>query len=75
MDLGTGHMAYTVAAQDARRAAQEREYRRVAKERAAGLAEGLAGVEGGEAVAPTEARRSRGFLAFPLFRSHRATAQ
>jgi hypothetical protein len=75
MDLGTGHMAYTVAAQDARRAAQEREHRRVAAERAAELAAGVSGLDGSTAVAPAEPRRSRGFSVFPLFRSHRATAQ
>ena len=34
MDLGTGHAAYTLHAQEAQRAEREREYRRIAKERA-----------------------------------------
>ena len=38
MDLSTGHMAYTVHTQDARRAEQQREFRRVAEERAVELA-------------------------------------
>jgi arylamine N-acetyltransferase len=75
MDLGTGHMAYTVAAQDARRAAPEREHRRVAAERAAELAADVAAADGSTAVTPVEPRRLRGFPVFSLFRSHRATAQ
>jgi hypothetical protein len=64
MDLSTGHMAYSVHAQDARRAAQELEHRRIAKERAEAHGE-----------APSPARAPRSPFVFPLFRSHRATAQ
>jgi arylamine N-acetyltransferase len=71
MDLGTGHMAYTVAAQDARRAAPEREHRRVAAE----LAADVAAADGSTAVTPVQPRRLRGFPVFSLLRSHRATAQ
>ena len=72
MDLSTGHMAYTVHSQDARRAEQEREFRRVAKERAAELA---ATQDGSAPVAPVAPKRSRRFPALPLFGGHRAAAQ
>jgi hypothetical protein len=42
MDLSTGHAAYTLHAQEAQRAEREREFRRVAKERAVAPIEAVA---------------------------------
>ncbi|HEY4269377.1 MAG TPA: hypothetical protein VGM94_14435 [Galbitalea sp.] len=72
MDLSTGHMAYTIHAQDARRADQEREYRRRAKERAAGLP---AAPDEGAAEVAAQPQRRHGAFASSLFRRHRAAAQ
>jgi hypothetical protein len=72
MDLSTGHMAYTVHTQDARRAEQQREFRRVAEERAVELA---ASEGGSMTAAPVSAKSPRRFPVFPLFGGHRATAQ
>jgi hypothetical protein len=73
MDLSTGHMAYTVHTQDARRAEQERERRRVVLERAAELAATQA--DAPIVVESARPGRRHGLSFAALLRGHRATAQ
>jgi hypothetical protein len=68
MDLYSANAANTLHAQAARRAEQEREYRRVAAERTAALG-------GAEVEAPTPARRRHGFAFTAMLRTRTRSAQ
>lgn len=72
MDLYTANAASSLHAQNARRAAQQLEYRRVASERAAEAA-ATAGIP---APVPAPATRRRNGFSFPaIFRQRPHTAQ
>lgn len=72
MDLYTANAASSLHAQNARRAAQQLEYRRVASERAAEAA-AQAGIPAPAPVAPT--RQRHGFSFPAIFRARPHTAQ
>ena len=65
MDLSTGHAAYILHTQDAQRAEREREFRRVAKERAMEQ----------QAGTPVQPQRQHRFRFGAMFRGRVRSAQ